>query len=183
MHAMDAGAEDYLLKSELNTEKLERSIRYAMGRYDSVKALKVNEQKYRNIFEKSTDAVFVTDFDLAFVDVNPATSKIFEYDKTELLQFYFYDLLANKKDEVILKEQLILKGEVADKEIELLTKSKQKITCIISISNEIDDKGLYYVQGIIHDITSLKKAEIASLQAEKSKATERFILLRGFLTS
>jgi len=173
--AMEAGAVDYLLKSELNTEKLERCIRYAMGRYEFIKALKVNEQKYRSIFEKSTDAVFVANLDLAFKDVNPATSEIFEYDKNELLQFNFYDLLANKKDQAIIKEQLILKNEVADKEVELLDKSKQKITCVISISKEIDDKGEYYVQGIIHDITSLKKSEIASMQAEKLRTTGRLV--------
>jgi PAS domain S-box-containing protein len=175
MHAMDAGAVDYLLKSELNTEKLERCIRYAMGRYEFIKALKANEQKYRGIFEKSTDAVFVANPDLSFKDVNPATSEIFEYDKNELLQLNFYDLLANKNDQATINEQLTFNDEVADKAVELLTKSKQKITCVISISKEVDDKGEDYLQGIIHDITSLKKSEIASMQAEKLRATERLV--------
>jgi response regulator of citrate/malate metabolism len=50
--AMEAGAIDYLVKSELNGEKLERCIRYSIERSRSMKALKQNEKKLRNIFEK-----------------------------------------------------------------------------------------------------------------------------------
>src|SRR5689334_606355 len=49
--AMESGAYDYLIKSELNTEKLERCIRYSLERAASLKALKANERKYRNMFE------------------------------------------------------------------------------------------------------------------------------------
>lgn len=175
LQAMEAGAVDYLVKAELNTEKLERCIRYAMGRYEFIKVLKVNEQKFRSIFEKSKDAVFVAGVDLYFKDVNPATSEIFEFDKNEFLQLNFYDLLADKKDEDIISQQLSSKEAVDDKEVDLLTKRKERITCIISLSTEIDDKGDKYVQGIIHDITNLKKSEKATLQAEKLKATERLV--------
>src|SRR5580698_2436405 len=50
MEAMQVGATDYLVKTELSTEKLERCIRYALERYESMKALRHNERKYRNIF-------------------------------------------------------------------------------------------------------------------------------------
>ena len=45
--AMEAGAVDYLVKSELSPEKLERCIRYALGRSEYLKALKANEKKFR----------------------------------------------------------------------------------------------------------------------------------------
>ncbi|HEX8356069.1 MAG TPA: response regulator, partial [Segetibacter sp.] len=44
--AMESGAYDYLIKSELNTEKLERCIRYSLERASSIQALKANERKY-----------------------------------------------------------------------------------------------------------------------------------------
>ena len=43
--AMEAGAMDYLVKSELDPEKLERCIRYAFARSKSVRVLKASEQK------------------------------------------------------------------------------------------------------------------------------------------
>ena len=61
---MESGAYDYLIKSELNTEKLERCIRYSLERASSIQALKANERKYRNMFEKSKDVVFISNTDL-----------------------------------------------------------------------------------------------------------------------
>src|SRR6201992_7230 len=43
VQAMTIGAVDYLVKSEITTEKLERSIRYALERSSYIKALKLNE--------------------------------------------------------------------------------------------------------------------------------------------
>jgi len=44
MEAMQAGAYDYLVKLELNTEKLERCIRYSLERAAALKILRSNER-------------------------------------------------------------------------------------------------------------------------------------------
>ncbi|MBS1687321.1 MAG: response regulator, partial [Bacteroidetes bacterium] len=59
IEAMQLGAVDYLVKTELTIEKMERSIRYALERTATLRALKENERKYRSIFEKSKDIVFI----------------------------------------------------------------------------------------------------------------------------
>ena len=51
IEAMQMGATDYLIKTELNTDKLERCIRYSLERTAYLNALRANEKKYRNIFE------------------------------------------------------------------------------------------------------------------------------------
>src|ERR671927_1370775 len=71
--AMQMGATDYLIKSELNTDKLERCIRYSLERTSYIKALRANERKYRSVFELSKDAVFIADGALVFKDMNYAT--------------------------------------------------------------------------------------------------------------
>src|ERR1700712_1045599 len=85
MDAMQAGAFDYLVKLELNTEKLERCIRYSMERANTLKVLRSNERKFRSIFEKSKDAVFLTDESLVFRDVNDITASMLGYSRKELL--------------------------------------------------------------------------------------------------
>ena len=47
IQAMTIGAVDYLVKSEINTEKLERCIRYALERSAYIRALRVNERKFQ----------------------------------------------------------------------------------------------------------------------------------------
>ena len=81
IQAMQFGAVDYLIKTQLTVEKMERCIRYALERTATLKALKSNERKYRSIFEKSKDVVFVTDYELNFKDVNSAITTLLGYDK------------------------------------------------------------------------------------------------------
>ena len=47
MEAMRFGTMDYLVKSELNTEKLERAIRYALEKTQTLKQLRVSEQTFQ----------------------------------------------------------------------------------------------------------------------------------------
>jgi len=51
-----------------------------------------------------------------------------------------------------------------------LTKDKIKKSCILSASLETDPVGNLYVQGIIHDISILKRVEEIKLQSEKMEA-------------
>jgi PAS domain S-box-containing protein len=171
IQAMTIGAVDYLVKSEINTEKLERCIRYALERSTYIKALRVNERKFRSIFERSKDSVFLTGEDLVFRDVNNATCELFKYSKEEILRFTLYNLFARKEAAEQLKEKLLAIGEVEDLEVELLTRSKEKRNCILSISRQVYSTGETYIQGIIHDITNLKRIERATFQIEKLRGT------------
>ena len=83
IEAMQMGATDYLIKTELTTDKLERCIRYSLERMAYLKALRANEKKFRSIFELSKDAVFIADRSLRFVDINRATSVLLGYEKEE----------------------------------------------------------------------------------------------------
>ncbi len=175
VEAMQAGAIDYLVKGELNTEKLERCIRYSLERTTSMKRLKANERKFRSIFERSKDIVFLADEELIFRDINHVATELLEYDRETLLDMSLYDLLANKLDKQGLRKEILSKGEVDDREIELVTKTNEKVNCILSLSTEVNLTGEKYTQGIIHDITNLKKAEKATLQVEKLRAAGRLV--------
>ena len=171
IQAMTIGAVDYLVKSEINTEKLERSIRYALERSAYIKALRVNERKFRNIFERSKDAVFLLGEGLVFRDVNNATCDLFKYSKEELLDFSLYELFARKEAAGSLKDKLLHSGEGEDMEVELMTRNRERRNCILSISRQADSSGEIYIQGIIHDITNLKRIERATFQIEKLRGT------------
>jgi PAS domain S-box-containing protein len=171
IQAMTIGAVDFLVKSEITTEKLERSIRYALERSTYIKALRVNERKFRNIFERSKDAVFLLGEDLVFRDVNKATCELFKYSKEELLHFGILDLFARKDAARLLKEKFLHSSEGEELEVELMTRNKEKRNCILSISRQVDSSGETHIQGIIHDITNLKRIERATFQIEKLRST------------
>ncbi|OQP66000.1 hybrid sensor histidine kinase/response regulator [Niastella vici] len=175
MEAMRVGAMDYLVKGELNEEKLERSIRYALERSASVKALRANERKYRNMFERSKDMVFTADRQGRFKDVNSATTDLLGYTKEELMLISVYDLFIQKKEEERFRYYFATRQEVNDLEIEIRTKQGEHRICVISASLESDNINKDYMQGIVHDITNLKKAEKATLQIEKLAAAGRLV--------
>lgn len=83
-----------------------------------------------------------------------------------------YNILS-PEDGVLIREQLRDKGIVYDREAELTTKDGEKKNCILSLSTETD--GIKYIHGMIHDITHIKKAEKATLQAEKLASAGRLV--------
>ncbi len=178
MLAMQAGAVDYLSKSNLDSENLERCIRYAYERTKFIRALSANEKKYRNIFERSTDAVFTVDEKLNFTDVNIATSILTEYEEAELKGLCINDLLSNPQLQDAINSRVALKNDVQDMEIVIKTKNGHQKNGILSLIPEKTASGRYY-QGIIHDITQLKKAEKANLRLEKLSVTNRLIRMMG----
>jgi len=175
MEAMEEGAFDYLIKSELNTEKLERCIRYSLERAASVKALRANERRYRNVFEKSKDAIFITYRNLQFKDVNLATSELLGYGPEDLLQINLYDLIVGDGLRARIAGDLERDGEIIDLEIIIMDSHNESKICILSMSLQNAGNTDEHVQGIIHDITNLKKAEKIALQAEKLAAAGRLV--------
>lgn len=174
IEAMQAGAVDYLVKSEMDTEKLERCIRYSIERSNAVKALKANERKFRKIFERSTDAVFLVNEAFVFIDVNEATTRLFEYKNEEILNLNLFTLFDKEEEADAITTQIKSVKEVEDKELLMKTKSGNLKNCILSLSQENNKSGHYY-QGIIHDITNLKKAEKAMLRTEKRNVADRLV--------
>lgn len=175
MEAMQLGAVDYLIKTELTVEKMERCIRYALERAASLRALKANERKYRSVFEKSKDLVFLADDMLDFQDVNNAAQTLLGYDKEELLQMNLCDLMDQAQHKKYLLHSIQSRKEINDWEVILTTKNGDKKICILTASKEDQYNEIDYIQGIIHDITNLRKEEKAALQAEKLAAAGRLV--------
>lgn len=175
IEAMRIGATDYLTKGDITPDKLERCIRYALARFASTRELRANERKYRSIFERSQDAVFVADGSLNFKDINNAATQMLGYMEEELKNMSLYDLVCAPFTKKQLEIKLLEKGSFDDIETELFTKAGDKIVVVLSASKERDTHNQEYVQGIIRDITNLKKAEKANLQSEKLAAMGRLV--------
>ncbi|NOT76027.1 MAG: response regulator [Cyclobacteriaceae bacterium] len=170
LEAMRLGAVDYLIKSELNPEKLERCIRYSLERSAILKASRASERKYRNIFEKTRDVIFLSDHQLTIININEVAVSLFDLERNLLIGRSIYDLLSDEKEKVLLARKLAEEKSVDDFQIELISGNQERKIALISASLEIDSEGMQYVQGMIQDITLLKRAEEITLEAEKLEA-------------
>jgi len=173
--AMQSGATDYLVKAELNSEKLERCIRYSLDRADSLRELKARENKYRNLFKGSKDAVFISNQDLVFTENNEAASHLFGFDNGELLQCSLFDFLKDESQKEMLRHLLAREENASDIEIQIHDRHGEVKPCLLSVSFQLDSHPHHLIHGIIHDITNIKKAEQANIQAQKLAANERLI--------
>ena len=175
--AMRLGATDYLVKSSVNAEQLERSTRYAIERAMHSKALRENERKYRTVFNQSADLIFLFDENGILLDANPATVATVGNDAGILRGKSVRTIFGGKLMDLL--EKILEDGSnCSELEIEYTTPKGDQRIGIVSLVHHIEADKPYY-QGVIHDITKRKKAERELLIAEKLAATGRFVRMLG----
>lgn len=175
MEAMILGAFDYLVKSELDAEKLERCIRYSLDRANTLATLRESERKYRNIFAQTKEAIFATQLDGTFRYFTPATAELLGYSEDELIRKKSYTSFVRSDERLRFITMLEKQGEISNYEVQLVTKFGERKQCSIHCNRQIDSEGIPYYLGIIHDITARKKDERDSLLFEKMAATGRLV--------
>lgn len=173
--AMEAGATDYLVKSELNSEKLERCIRYSLERAADLKELRTRENKYRNLFENSNDAIFIGNEQLMMKEVNHAATLLFGLDKEQLLKHDLYYFIRDELQKKKIRDLFESKIDINNLEVEISKGSGVGTPCLLSLAFIENHEDEQLVHGIVHDITSMKKAEMANLHAQKLASNERLM--------
>lgn len=174
MQAMKNGADDYLVKSAIDVEKLERSIRYALERYHTLEKLNHSEVKYKSLFQRSIDPIYIVDKNLNFIEVNQALTTLFGYQKDDVTSHDLSFLFEKEKTYERFKTSLLNKGLIKDFEVTLLRSDGKQLNCSITtivlfdINNEVEG-----YQGIIRDNTKQKENEQQLLRAEKLGMTGR----------
>ncbi|MEO8151080.1 MAG: ATP-binding protein [Bacteroidia bacterium] len=172
--AMQYGASDYLMKSELDAEKLERSIRYSLEQNRNLKKIKDSEEKFRTIFENSHDVIYIADSKGRVLEINKAGERLFGYTRQEMLSidataFYYYP-----EDRKKFLEAVNVTGTYSNFEVTLKDKYGNKKYCSITASvQKVDESGIVYYQGIVHDMTRRKQIEHDLQIAEKLAVTGR----------
>ncbi|MDB5199606.1 MAG: sensor histidine kinase [Chitinophagaceae bacterium] len=172
IEAMKAGATDYLIKSELNTEKLERCIRYSLDRAASLKTIKQSEKRLKTFFQSGPDAVVVINEHQQILEWNPKAEAIFGFAVNEVIGKRLSEtIIPNQYREAHEKGMFhFLKtgeGPVLNKTIEItaLHKKGHEFYINLSVSN-VKLKGEWLFIAFLSDITERKKTEEALIHKE-----------------
>ncbi|MCP4358125.1 MAG: PAS domain S-box protein, partial [Chloroflexi bacterium] len=121
--------------------------------------LQVSARKYRNLFEGSQDAIFITTLAGRFIDMNPAGLIIIGFAWEELRQRHVVQMYANPADRAKFLETIQKNNDVEDFETDLRRKDGAIIHVLITATTQVTEDGEIYFQGIIRDITEQKRAE------------------------
>lgn len=172
IEAMKAGATDYLIKSELNTEKLERCIRYSLDRANSLKTIRQSEKRLKTFFHSGPDAVIIINQHQEILEWNPKAEAIFGYSANEVIGKQLSDTIVPQQyREAHIRGMVhFLKtgeGPVLNKTIEItaLHKKGHEFYINLSISNvKIGNEWVFIA--FLSDITERKKTEEALIHKE-----------------
>ncbi|MGA1795708.1 MAG: response regulator [bacterium] len=182
VEAMKLGAFDYIIKTEDYFSRVPYTASDCVERYRLRKErtllqarLKESEERFRNLFLASSDAIMILDNQFRISSYNPATQSIMGYQEIELSQRFFSTLLENPEEFDAITASLRDKGDVSSKELILVAKNGEKRTTLASFFDIRNDQDQIIGLGcVFKDITERKKAEdrINSLLEETKRKSE-----------
>ena len=131
------------------------------------------EEKYRSLFERSTDAVFITTPAGSFLDMNPAGIEMLGYQSMpELLKIdidrdVYLDPAARQR----FRDLIDRDGYVKDLEFNIKKRDGTQITILETATAVRDDAGdIIYYQGILRDVTEKIELERQLIQSQKMES-------------
>jgi PAS domain S-box-containing protein len=184
VQAVRQGAQDYLVKGDVDSTLLCRAVRYAVERKRSEEELRESERRYRLLADNATDIIWTSSIDLTLTYVSPSITRTLGYSTEEVIGKTFEGLLTPASFEVatkVLAEELAIESMVQRDllrsrilELELNCKDGSTIWAevIITFLRDPDDRAVG-ILGTARDITERKRAE-ESLRKSEEKLQQLF---------
>ncbi len=164
VEAVHAGAQDYLVKSQLTPGWLERSIRYAIERHRMDMAVMAAEEKYHSVFDHLVEGIFRTTPEGRYLLANAALARIYGYTNPEELMSSVTNIgkslyvREGRRDEFVQSMQE--HDTITGFESEIFRKDGTTIWISENCRAVRDAKGrLLYYEGTVEDITARRLAE------------------------
>ncbi len=167
--AVREGAQDYLIKGQIESSLLMRAVRYAVERNRVEAALHESESRYRMLFNRSADGILIADIDTrVFTYANPALCRMLGYTEKELTTMGVADI--HPKD---FLQSVVDEFEAQARGVKTLSSNipclRKDGTIFYADINtfSISLKGRMCNVGFFRDITERKKAEETLRESEE----------------
>ena len=181
IEAMKSGATDYLIKSELNAEKLERCMRYSLDRAAHLQTIKESEKRLKAFFRSGPDAIIIINEKEEILEWNPQAETIFGYTADEATGKILSETIIPRKYREAHKNGMFHfletgVGPLLNKTIEVtaLHKEGREFYINMSVSTvRMQDEWLFIA--FLSDITERKKTEEALIHKEAELLQARML--------
>ncbi|MBF0552241.1 MAG: PAS domain S-box protein [Deltaproteobacteria bacterium] len=157
---------------QMHLEALTRKLLKKINQLEeSRKDIEESEKKYRAYIDESPTAIFVTDGQGRFLEVNQAAGRLTGYSPEELLNMTILDLLASGEGDRLRSRFTDLQkdGRIME-EVELRRRDESSIFVILNAAGLTNDRYIAFCQ----DITERKRAE----EIIKASLKEKEVMLR-----
>jgi PAS domain S-box-containing protein len=183
----------YIVKPAHGRE-LNATIEMALYKHALDRKLKESEERYRSLFDRSLDCVYLTDFAGNFIDANQSALTLLGYTRNEIASLNFASMLTTEQISTALKvnqEIIATGGQEKSSEYRVRCRDGTYVDVESTASLVYQQGKPYAVQGIARDITDRKMAEEALRAANRNlnllssitrhDITNQLTVLRGFL--
>ncbi|WP_081210092.1 PAS domain S-box protein [Salegentibacter sediminis] len=158
MKTLSWGVSDYLLKDEITSSILAKSIQYSRERKRVNRQLEESEKKYRNLFDASPLPMWVLDRNtLEFLNVNKAAIDLYGYNRQEFLKMTVRDLWVEGEN---VGEETWKKNKDTSFSLKIKHRTKEGKLLFMEVeTNPISFDGRDARVSLASDITGKMKAE------------------------
>ncbi len=179
INIVSEGAQDYLVKGQIDNQLLSRSIKYSVERKNIEIDLRKSEEKYRQMVEKIESGLFLVDSNNQINYVNRQMAEMLGYKMDELINQDIFNFIKRKCRDVFKRHlKLNTKGIGQTYELQFVHKNGNPLWVLMSTSP------LYKVTGefigaisIITDITARKGMEKSIMDAMIEKDKDFFFIM------
>ncbi len=164
VEVVHAGAQDYLVRSQLSPRWLLRAIRYALERHEADMALLTAQEKYRGIFDHLVEGIFQSTPDGRYLMANAALARMYGYASPEELIQSVTDIGQRIYVQPGRRQDFLRLMQEHDTLTGFESQIFRKDGSVIWISENCrairDASGkLLYFEGTVEDITQRRQAE------------------------
>jgi len=178
------GAQDYLVKGQVDGNLLGRTIRYAFERNQvrrqletSERQLRESEVSYRTLVERAPMGIYRSSAEGKFLSVNAALVRMLGYDSPEDVQQL--DMACDVYADPAERQRLLDRDSYTEREYDeveatwkrkdgLLLKVQLSVRAVRNVAS-----GVAYYETIVRDVTEQRRLQAQLMQAQKMEAVGR----------
>jgi PAS domain S-box-containing protein len=147
-------------------------------------ALRESEQRYRTLFDKANDAIFLENKSDEIIEVNERACTLLGYSRDELVEMKVSDVQAPEvRGDAgrVIREEIAKHGSATFESIDI-HRSGRRIPVEVT-NTQISDRGERLILSVVRDVTERKRAEDSLRESEArfrtfvDRATDAFYLL------
>ena len=162
------------------------NIRDVTERKQMEEALRETEERYRSLFDRSLEAIYISDLDGNFTDANPYALKLLGYEREDILSLNFSSLLQEEAVGSVYKlvDEIIRTGSQKESAEYKLRKKDGTYAWVENEASLLYKDGKPVgIQGVGRDITERKRMEEALRNSEEKLRVMFDSMMDGIVVS